>query len=52
MTTPAISQYEQAVVLWESLIANQPGNTSYQENLARTLSELGSRTLAPRWPGR
>ena len=41
-TTQAILQYEQAVVLWESLIASQPGNTTYQENLARTLSELGA----------
>jgi len=40
-TTEAVLQYQQAVALWESLVASQPDNTTYQENLARTLNELG-----------
>jgi len=37
----AVLQYQQAVAARESLVASQPRNRRYQENLARTLSELG-----------
>ena len=37
----AVLQYERAVALGESLVASQPRNRRYQENLARTLNELG-----------
>ena len=40
-TSEAVAQYQQAVALWETLVASQPGNRTYQENLARTLNELG-----------
>ncbi|MFI5459133.1 MAG: protein kinase [Isosphaerales bacterium] len=40
-TSEAYLQYQQAIALWESLVTSQPHNQSYQENLARTLNELG-----------
>jgi eukaryotic-like serine/threonine-protein kinase len=40
-TTEAISQFQQAIVLWEDLVAAQPANPAYREELARTLNEQG-----------
>jgi serine/threonine protein kinase len=40
-TAETVLQYQQAIPLWESLVANQPGNMIYRENLARTLHEFG-----------
>jgi len=40
-TSQAVLQYQQAVALRERLVASQPRNRSYQENLARTLNEMG-----------
>jgi non-specific serine/threonine protein kinase/serine/threonine-protein kinase len=37
----AASQFPQAVALWESLIAAQPGDPAYPEELARTLNDHG-----------
>jgi serine/threonine protein kinase len=37
----AVVQFQQAIALWEKLIADQPGSPSHQENLARTLNDLG-----------
>ena len=49
--TQSILQYQKAVVLWESLVARQPGDSTYQENLARTLHELGIVMLPLDGPG-
>jgi serine/threonine protein kinase/tetratricopeptide (TPR) repeat protein len=37
----AVPQFEQAVALWESLAAAQPGNSDYPQELAHTLNDLG-----------
>ncbi len=37
----AVPQFQQAVALWEGLVAAQPGNPAYPEALARTLNDLG-----------
>jgi serine/threonine protein kinase/tetratricopeptide (TPR) repeat protein len=37
----AVPQFEQAVALWESLVATRPGETAYQEELASALNDLG-----------
>ena len=39
--TKAVTQYQQAVALWEKLVVEEPGNLDYQANLAQTLNELG-----------
>ena len=36
-----IPHYEQAITLWERLVAEQPDDISYQVELAQTLSNLG-----------
>ena len=41
-TTEAIGQYQQAVTLWDDLVAAQPTRTVYQEELARILNEQGT----------
>jgi tetratricopeptide (TPR) repeat protein len=41
-TDQALEQFQQAVSLWEKLLSPEPGNLNYQENLARTLNELGT----------
>jgi len=38
-STDAIEQFQQAVILWDDLVAGQPNNDAYRESLARTLSE-------------
>jgi len=40
-TTDAIKQFEQAVTLWDDVVATQPANLVYRESLARTLNEQG-----------
>jgi tetratricopeptide (TPR) repeat protein len=42
----AIAQYQQAITLWEKLVADQPGHEDYQANLARTLSDFGALLLS------
>jgi serine/threonine protein kinase len=37
----AVAQFQQAVAMWEGLLAAQPGNPAYQEALAETLNEQG-----------
>jgi serine/threonine protein kinase len=37
----AVFQYEEAAKRWQKLLASQPKNRAYQENLARTFNELG-----------
>jgi eukaryotic-like serine/threonine-protein kinase len=44
-TTEAATQFEQAVALWDKLVAAQPANPVYREALARTLSEQGLVTM-------
>ena len=41
-TSEAIGQFEQAVALWDGLVAAQPANPIYREELARTLNEQGT----------
>ena len=38
----AVPQFQQAVALWESLIAARPGDAAYPEALAGTLNDLGA----------
>ncbi len=38
----AVPRFQQAVALWESLVAAQPGDAVYQEELAGTLNDLGA----------
>jgi tetratricopeptide (TPR) repeat protein len=38
----AVLEYQQVVVLWEKLLASEPHNRAYTENLARTLNQLGA----------
>ena len=38
----AVPQFEQAVALWESLVADRPREAAYQEELAHTLNDLGA----------
>ena len=40
--TGAISRYQQAVDLWEKLVAEHPDNPDYQANLAQTLTDFGT----------
>ncbi len=37
----AVEQFQQAVALWEHLLTSQPDDLNFQEELARTLNELG-----------
>ncbi len=37
----AVSQYRQAIALWEQVVLEQPTNRHYQEKLAATLGDLG-----------
>jgi non-specific serine/threonine protein kinase/serine/threonine-protein kinase len=41
LASEASLQYQQAIALWESLVASQPHVRRYQESLARSLGELG-----------
>ena len=40
-TTEAVGQFQQAIALWEDLVATQPANPAYREELARALNEQG-----------
>ena len=40
-TIDAVAQFQQAIELWESLVASQPRNSAYQQSLALTLNDLG-----------
>ena len=40
--TEAVSQFQQAIALWEGLVATQPANPVYREALARALNEQGA----------
>ncbi len=40
-TTEALKQFEQAVTLWDNLVATHPGSSVYREALARALNEQG-----------
>jgi tetratricopeptide (TPR) repeat protein len=44
-TSEAVSQYQQAILLWEDLVAAQPANPVYREELARSLNEQGMVTM-------
>src|SRR5262249_42903137 len=37
----AAAQFPQAVAMWEGLVAAQPGNPAYREELAETLNDQG-----------
>ena len=40
--TEAVSKFQQAIALWEGLVATQPTNVVYREALARALNEQGA----------
>jgi tetratricopeptide (TPR) repeat protein len=40
-TTEANDQFQQAIALWEDLVATQPANTTYREQLIHALNEHG-----------
>jgi eukaryotic-like serine/threonine-protein kinase len=40
-TTEALGQFQQAIVLWDHLVATQPANSAYREALAHALNEQG-----------
>jgi eukaryotic-like serine/threonine-protein kinase len=40
-TTEALKQFEQAVTLWDNLVATHPASSVYREALARALNEQG-----------
>ena len=37
----SVAQFQQAIALWESLVAGRPRDVTYQRNLAMTLNGLG-----------
>ncbi len=39
--TQAVAQYQQAIALWETLVAKHPGERDYPARLAKTLNEFG-----------
>ena len=39
--TVAAAQFQQAVAMWDGLVAAQPGNLAYREELAETLNDQG-----------
>jgi tetratricopeptide (TPR) repeat protein len=40
-TSDAVAHFQQAIELWEGLVASQPRNSAYQQSLALTLDDLG-----------
>jgi eukaryotic-like serine/threonine-protein kinase len=42
LETEAVTQYHQAVALWEKLVRKEPDNLVYQANLVQTLNDLGT----------
>jgi tetratricopeptide (TPR) repeat protein len=42
----SMAHYQQAVTLWEKVLAEQPGNRNHQANLARTLKDFGEVLMA------